>query len=873
MPDTNEPPAEASGPDTGEEEFRIELSWPVHDEDAAPVSGPRAEDASEVGPSAPGSPPADTSVSTAAEADHEASDQRSTVPPVSAVPVQSTFSAPPTPDLHALALRIEALVSATAGMRNAISERLNDQSETVSRLVRGQSADLEEHRHATDRALAEVRRATGDADEAVRRVSTRLDEVAAEVGAVSELLRANVDDSRGLASSSEKLSRQVTEGLEAFGDRLMERVDDLDSAVSGDLTSVRNETSALRARLEEARAAPPPEPDLRWLREELDRLSSRLGSLSGNEELRQPLEDLAGRVGAVEERLAEPLVLQDDEFGDALAALRTDVVALRQSVETLSEHDDAAALRADLTALRAAVDEMAEHAADTDWSVELVNLRAELAKLRGDLDRHPDDGGAERLASLHAEVSDLKAQWTAWTEQTATQQPPDLEPIRAQLASIQESQQRLGEAAEAIRRLEESVELVSEGEAVATEPPVIAREEWQALRDKVAGLGQLSGELAALRHDIAGWARTAEDVAALRDEVGALATPADQIDALRREVQGQAPQLQALHDEVSGLGAAVRDSRPSRELEGLHDELASLTEAVTAGSTNQPLAELRSEIAALSQAFRAADPSPQLADVEDQLAALSEQLQQEQRRPLQQMADLHDQLGVLSDAVGKAVSTEALSELRAEVHTLAENLERNDPSRSLGGVKRDVAALRRATSELHAALSSALADGRDRDVVDELRLLRERVDALVETSASQSDRRTLAAIAELRAAVERWEPVAPEPKAPEPVTLEPVEVDLSEVTAALGGLGREVASLRREMRQAAPSTSGAPAAAVTNGSLEAMTSELKALRRRLNLRAKPEATTLEQGQLEQLAGAVAARLREMIEIVPEDSDA
>jgi hypothetical protein len=278
---------DAQGPDA--EDFDVRLRWPADDlraepEQAAASSTDPFDDA--IAAASDTAPAPEVAVD-GAGADDAARD----VPPVPLLPamagrLESVHSA-----LATLSMRLDALVTATAAFRSVVSDRLNDYADTVARLHRVQAAELEDYRHGTERLVAELRRAMGDNDEALRKLTSRVEEIGIELGAFNEAVRATIADSRATSSAAEKLSLQVAEGLDAFGERMIDRLDESQgaaesaiAAAGGEMTKLRRELAALRkaprAEVADGRAAGAGVgvgEELAAIREELSQLRRRIG--------------------------------------------------------------------------------------------------------------------------------------------------------------------------------------------------------------------------------------------------------------------------------------------------------------------------------------------------------------------------------------------------------------------------------------------------------------------------------------------------------------------------------------------------------------------------------------------------------------------
>lgn len=335
-----------------EEDFDVRLRWPADDLRADANEGPAIPidpfEAAMADAAAPGRPTrADDDGAGAENVDGDASLPALPLLPAMAGRLESVHGA-----LATLSMRLDALVTATAAFRSVVADRLGDYSDTVARLHRVQAAELEEYRHGTERLVAELRRNMGDNDEALRKLTSRVEEIGIELGAFNELVRTTIADSRATSTATEKLSIQVTEGLDSFGERMIDRLDESQSAAEDAITAARGEMAKLRRELAELRKVRT-EPtgggvreELAALRDELAQLRRRIGvrakspsdqgsAHAGPAQLVLDDEQLARIVDAVGNRIGR---LAPTFTAAQLDAIVTGVVAqLEQSLELVDD--------------------------------------------------------------------------------------------------------------------------------------------------------------------------------------------------------------------------------------------------------------------------------------------------------------------------------------------------------------------------------------------------------------------------------------------------------------------------------------------------------------------------------------------------------
>lgn len=407
--------------------------------EASPPPGPAAVGGSGVGPWSPPHRGTDSGMAGTSGAD-----------PSSAVGrVESLHQA-----LNALAMRIEALVSGTSRMTSAIGERLNDQADTLHRLVRAQAADLEGQQRTTDRTLAELRRAVGDTADTIAALGGRFNELDRAAAELSRRLDTLADESRDLRTSNDKLSRQVIDRLDSMADRLVERLEGLDSSLTAEVGASRTETGRVRdsvAELGDALGS------VRAQQAQLDEAAKGLLALQDAIELvpadeaaarpagsdGEPL-DLAAELAGLHDRLQEVAALAGrpvlppidlDPTNQALASLRAEVAELAEQaahrVPAPVAPVDLEPIRAELASLRSDVAALADRETSTARSGDLDPVTAELAGMRSEL------GELRRSASrLQAEVAKVRDEAGTTDDRGDADATAGLDAVREELVAL-----------------------------------------------------------------------------------------------------------------------------------------------------------------------------------------------------------------------------------------------------------------------------------------------------------------------------------------------------------------------------------------------------------------------------------------------------
>lgn len=235
--------------------------------------------------------------------------------------------------LATLQARIDALVTSTTTYRSALTDRLTEYADLVSRLARSQTTDLERVTTRIDGLLDQG--ATGAATDDATEVLTEVREALLDV-ASGEVVGALWDELREARSAIDTLVARAPQAAAAT---------DGDSGTAEAVSALVADVAALRSELSEGLVVEPSES----LAGTVDQLGVDLAAVNGEvRTLRTGVEDIIGR-------LDEGLVLADElappaaaatapELGDQFAVLRDQVTTefdnLRQLLTGLADRPD-----------------------------------------------------------------------------------------------------------------------------------------------------------------------------------------------------------------------------------------------------------------------------------------------------------------------------------------------------------------------------------------------------------------------------------------------------------------------------------------------------------------------------------------------------
>lgn len=540
--------------------------------------------------------------------------------------------------MSALASRVDALVAGTSDLRVTLADRLVDHADTIGRLVRSNATDIEERQRAVDRTLSDLRHSFTDSGEAARSIGSRIDELAADVAHLNRTVEATTDHQRELSGASDKLSRQVVEGLDAFGDRLLDRLDELDSALATEIGATRAEVGRIHSVLAETGTGGSSEA-----------LDARLAQLQAD------IAGLAGRIpdgDVIRDGVVEALLLDRDRVDERFDRLAADLAGVTNRVP------DGDAIRDGVVAAISVDRDRVEERFD--------QLAAELARLRAAA-AEPAMNKALRdeFAGLRSNLDELR------------EQASGIGGLRSAIEEVHAEQADLARAAEGLLELREAIELVpdSEGDAEplpglvdADGTPIDLAAEFESLRERIAAqpAGPSQGDIRALRTALG---ELREDVLAWVEN--ATGSADDGTEAALVALKGE---LSAIRKNTARVEAEVASMRADHA----HDdhvlsEVAELRRMIEASGSNRGLTALKKELAAVKEAVEAPRPAASGAkaeglpeDAADQLESVRAELVALRRRmnlkAKPTSAELDDaQLGQLAELVAQRLS--ALLEL------------------------------------------------------------------------------------------------------------------------------------------------------------------------------------------------------------------
>ena len=772
--------------------------------------------------------------------------------------------------LSTLGMRIDALVTSTTTYRSALTDRLTEYADLVTKLTRTQAADLEEYRRANERTVTELRRGLSSTEEVLERVGARIDSMLTEAESSDDQSRRMLAEVRSILDAQENLSRFLTESLDQFADRVVERISATQTAATDQIEALRSTIEGADRHDDALREVLVP------LRDQIERIDAQLTDTTRDDALIDRVAALDERISALAQsdpaaavvghldtlHSAIGLLATADQVGAMAADLRAQVIDLagpsddttvvdhltRIERELTSSNQVAAESWGEFAGLRAKVDAILETSANETGAVshlldeirealldvasgEVVGaLWDEFRSARSSIDEVLlTVGRAEEAARAAAEGAD-RGDVDATSEATAR-----MEALRTDVNALTEAVRDLLEQAEVVDESAEAAPVDAMMVAVAADVATLRRELSQGL--VVEPSDALSGAVDQLR----------ADVAALDDRLLAIDGLQSSLDALRSEV----------HDGPADDESSTAEETLS-ELRSVRAEIGSLAERVNG------IDELQRSIDALgaSPDEGASDAAlAELRSVRDDLVGLRERIDG--------LAGLEQAVQALRDDVRATAGEEDadetlataghLDELAGEVATLRTGVD------SATG---DLRTVRAGVEEIIARLDegftlaedeSAPATSMPPEVADQLAALRDQMnaefDALRDLVVPQDDvddepaAAPVAAVdltpvtellehvrddlAELPGRIEIPAPATAEGAAPEYATIDPDVVDL----------------LREEIRTAG---------AVPDDLLDQLRQELVALRRRIKLRAEGEIFSDEQ--LELIADAVARRL-------------
>ncbi len=480
--------------------------------------------------------------------------------------------------MSTLGMRIDALVTSTTSYRSALTDRLTEYADLVTKLTRSQASDLEEYRRANERTLADLRRGLSTSEETLERVGARIDSMLTDAESADDSSRRVLAEVRSILEAQENLGRFLTESLDQFGEQVLSRLNASEQAAAEQLEALRTAVTDVDST---------PDPTLAIVDDRLAGIEDRLAVVASNDTatamggrfdtLHSALEDLDRNVRAGLEGVGDTSAIVE-----RLERMERELSSAGQvTTESFGE----------LAGLRAKVDAVLETTANESGSVTEV-----LGQLKETLQ---DLASGEVVGALWDEVRQVRATIEALVDRDEhTVDPGAVESLRVEVTDLTVS----------VRDLLEQAEVVDEAGVAPSD----------------------GGPLAAI----------AADLASLRAELseGLVVEPSDafgtSVDQLRGDLAGIGDKLRAVEDlqsTVDALRSAPPAEPPVATLpEGLVDELRGAVDALTSASSAEPpvatlpdglVDELRGAVDQLRAAAEAEPAEPASSELSDEVEA------------------------------------------------------------------------------------------------------------------------------------------------------------------------------------------------------------------------------------------------------------
>lgn len=547
--------------------------------------------------------------------------------------------------LSTLGMRIDALVSATNSSRATISDRLGEYSELVTRLSRSQAAELDEYRRANERSLAELRKALSSSDDALQRVAARIDEMAADAGTTDDHSRKLIAEVRSIIDAQESLGRFMTDALDQFGERVLERMAASQNDLIAGLESIRtamvtnqeatNELAEkitapqlrqtvdeLRADVQGLRRAVLEWPELTQTKDQvlairvemgdvLERLNGVVGP-SDLEPLRADLREVMALVAPGQGDELEPLRLAitglqerltDDVAAQQLAPLQIALNTMTNRFDELATGSQLSELRVDVVAALEALDEVAVHGRQEELRVLLAELRRDLddglaiigSRLADDTASRLETRGAVESVAGRIETLVAAGETTESSIRSALDGLATRLDLLASDQSVRDAVQALGGEVEQLRQVLTDQSVVDAVQIVAGRIDHLANQLSEATDDATVrdGVDAVARRLTALADQL----ESRDDQAPLRVMFDALN---ERLDSLAAELDHADEVAASGWAEVAAVRSAVRSlSEAQPDLEPVLEAVSSVGDRISAfeGRLDETLAERMIDVA------------------------------------------------------------------------------------------------------------------------------------------------------------------------------------------------------------------------------------------------------------------------------------
>lgn len=815
--------------------------------------------------------------------------------------------------LSTLGMRIDALVTSTTTYRSALTDRLNEYSDLVTKLARTQANDLEEYRRANERTINDLRRSLSSSEEALTRVASRVEAIVGDKDDAGDQGRQIQADLRAVLDAHENLGQFLTTSLDQFGTRVVDRMTATQSEVDEHRQSILSALGPLATRDDQAALRE----EIGAARDAIERLAERVLETGGGDASAAQLDTIAGRLDVLFGRIDEidrsfeavNAKLTETASAEQLQHFGGDVRA--QLVDSLGSADGNAVLDrltrieqeltsggqvsaeswGELAGLRVKIDAVLD--ASTAEATQLTTLVDEIRETL------LDTASGEVVGALWDEVRGIRISLDDFVERVETESA-EADAAEAAMVGAGPDAAVLDAVAE-LRQILEQATTIDEADLAGPADAGLAAEVAE-LNTAVRSLldaaevddGEFDDETTSAIDAIAA------DLAGLRMQLGAgLEVDSTELDVT---IGGLRSDLASLHDQLVAMAeAGSDDGEPSADavaaLADMDGKLAGLATATDVAQLRSAVADLADGMAMLQTTVTkaaASDPDPDGAGPEDGGA--------DGFAPADALESIEERLDAVAAEVAKltdlrstiATVTDIERAIEAAVQSVAgDDAGDGDPDAGGGGwdaasaadIEGDLRILRTGVEDIIARLDEGLELAEDElappaesidgpSVGDQIAVLRDELRAELDG---------------LRQFLEEARAGTPAPASDDgagtdvdAVTelIEHMRDDLAELpykfeqAAGLDRGGQGYATidpdtidlLRTEIREAAASQPSAPAApaapaaaaGVSDEVLDAVRKELVALRRRIKLRAEGE--ILSEDQLELIADAVARKL-------------